>query len=136
MLTLSRSSGRSSEKALHAVDELDDAVGLVADQPGQRAIVVIGLGLEQLRRASDAGKRVLDFMSQHRGQRGDRARGAAMGELPVDLLGQRALLQHDDDAVLQLRQRRYEDIDQLIGAAGSAEAELDAIAVERRPRSP
>ena len=26
---------------LHAVDQLDDAVGLVADQPGQRAVVVV-----------------------------------------------------------------------------------------------
>ena len=56
-----------------------------------------------------------------------------MGQLAVHFLGQRALLQHDDDAVLQLRQRRYENIDQLIGAAGSAEAELDAIAIEGGP---
>jgi hypothetical protein len=32
---------------LHAVDQLHDAVGLVADQPRQRAVVVAGRLLEQ-----------------------------------------------------------------------------------------
>ena len=32
------------------------------------------------------------------------ARGAAMGELAVDLVGHRALLEHDDDAVRALRE--------------------------------
>ena len=46
---------------LHAVDQPDDAIGLVADEAGQRAIVLVGVGFQQLRRAADAGKRVLDL---------------------------------------------------------------------------
>ena len=56
---------------LHAVDELDDPVGLLADQPGQRAVLVVSRLLQQLCRAADAGKRVLDLMREHRGEAGD-----------------------------------------------------------------
>ncbi len=130
MLTLSRSTGRPSEKALHAIDQLDDAVGLLADQPGQGAIRIIGLCFEKLGGAPYAGQRILDFMRQHRGHGGDRTRAAAVGELPVHFFGQRALLQHDDDAVLKFWQGRHENIDELIRRAGPAEAEFDAVAVE------
>ena len=51
---------------LHAVDQLHDAVGLVADQPGQRAVLVGTDDFQQLRRAADAGQRVLDLVRQHR----------------------------------------------------------------------
>ena len=68
---------------LHPVDQFDDAVGLLADQPGQRPILVGGGGLEQLRRAADARQRVLDLVGQHGAERGHRPRGAAVGELPV-----------------------------------------------------
>ena len=97
---------------LHAVDQLHDAVGLVADQPRQRAVVVVGGLLEQLRGAADAGQRVLDLVRQHRGERDDRARRAAMGELAVHLVGDGALLQHHDDMAGPLRQRRDVQIDQ------------------------
>ena len=53
---------------LHAVDEADDAVGLVADEARQRAVVLVGVGFEKLRRAANAGERVLDLMRQHRRQ--------------------------------------------------------------------
>src|SRR5215472_19279213 len=38
----------------HAVDELYDAVGLITDQPGQDAIIVACLLLQELRRAANA----------------------------------------------------------------------------------
>ena len=69
-----------------------DAVGLVADQLGQLALAVGHRLLEQLRRAADAGQRVLDLVRQHRRQRGDRAGGAAVGQLAVDLVGDRLLV--------------------------------------------
>ena len=56
-------------EGLHAVDQLDDAVGLLADQAGQRPVVVVDNGFEQLRRAADAGQRVLDLVRQHGGKR-------------------------------------------------------------------
>ena len=87
---------------LDPLDELHDAVGLVADEAGQQPVALVGGLLEELRRAADAGQRVLDLVRQHRAERRDRARGAAMGELPVHLVGDGALLehQHDDVAVL------------------------------------
>ena len=54
---------------LHAVDQLADAVGLHADELGQRAVVGIGaLAFEELGRAPDAGERVLDLMREHVGE--------------------------------------------------------------------
>ena len=49
----------------HAIDQFHDAVGLVANQPRQGAVVVVGRLFEQLRRAADAGQRVLDLVRQH-----------------------------------------------------------------------
>src|SRR4029077_8594578 len=46
---------------LHAVDKLADAVGLRADQLRQRAVAIGAIGLKELRRAPDAGQRILDF---------------------------------------------------------------------------
>ena len=54
---------------LHAVDELHDAVGLVADQPRQGAILVLDGSFEQLGGPADAREWVLDLVSQHGGQR-------------------------------------------------------------------
>ena len=54
---------------LHAIDQRDDAVGFVADQLGQLAPGRVGILLQQLRRAANAGKRVLDLMRQHRRHR-------------------------------------------------------------------
>ena len=116
---------------LHAVDQLDDAVGLVADQPGQRAVLVADRGFEQLRRAADAGERILDLVRQHGGEPGDRARRAAMGELAVDLVGHRALLEHDDHAAPALEHRRGVDVDDAL-AAVPRRADIDAVLVDRR----
>ena len=82
---------------LHAVDQLHDAVGLVADQLRQRAVVVVGRCFEQLRRAANAGERIFDLVRQHGGKRNHRARGAAMRELAVHLVGDGAFLQHHHD---------------------------------------
>ena len=68
-------------KRLHAIDQRHDAVGLVANQLGQFAAGRIGILLEELRRAADAGKRVLDLVRQHRGHRRYRSRRAAMGQI-------------------------------------------------------
>jgi hypothetical protein len=46
-------------------------------------IFVGGRGFEQLRRAADAGERVLDLMGEHRAERRHRPRRAAVGELSV-----------------------------------------------------
>ncbi len=81
----------------HAVDQRHDAVGLVADQPRQHPVFGRRLLLQKLRRAADARERILDLMRQHGGERDHAARGAAMGELPVHLVGDGALLQHHDD---------------------------------------
>ena len=116
---------------LHAVDQLHDAVGLVADQARQRAVVVVGGLLEQLRGAADAGERVLDLVRQHRGERDHRARRAAMGELAVHLVGDGALLQHHHDMAGPLRHRRDIEVDEAL-ARIARRREVDAIFVHRR----
>ena len=73
-------------------------------------------GFEQLRRAADAGKRVLDLVGEHRGQPGHGARGAAMGELAVDLVRHGALLEHDDDVSCALDAGRGIDVDDALAA--------------------
>ena len=60
---------------LHAIDELHDAVGLVADELRQHAIAVADLRLEQLRGAADAREWILDFVREHRGHRRHRPGG-------------------------------------------------------------
>ena len=52
-------------EGLHAVDETADAVGLVDDKLGERGVVGLGAGFQQLRGAADPGERVLDLMGQH-----------------------------------------------------------------------
>jgi len=79
---------------LHAVHELHDTVGLVADEPRQRAVVIAGGLFEQLSRAADAGQRVLDLVRQAWRRVRSRACCAAVGELTIHLVGDGALLQH------------------------------------------
>ena len=115
----------------HAVDQGDDAVGLVADQPGQHAVFGRGRLLEQLRGAANAGQRVLDLMRQHRGQRDHRARRASMRQLPVHLVGDGALLQHHDDVAGPFGERGDMQID-LAVAADAGRTEIDLVFVDRR----
>ena len=72
---------------LHAVDQLDDAVGLLADQLRQRAVLVADRAFQQLRRAANARQRVLDLMREHGAERRHRAGGAAVGQLSVHFFG-------------------------------------------------
>ena len=97
---------------LHAVDEAADAVGLVADQPDQRALLVADAGLEQLRGAADAGERVLDLVGERRAEPGDRARAAAMGELMVEAVRDRAGVQDHEAVAGALGERRDVQVDQ------------------------
>ncbi len=115
----------------HAVDELHDAIGLVADQPRQRAVVVVDRLLEKLRRAADAGQRIFDLVRQHGGKRDHRTRRAAMGELAIHLVGDGALLQHHHDMVRLLGQRRDVKIDQPV-ARIARRAEIDFVFVDGR----
>ncbi|KAF0124550.1 MAG: hypothetical protein FD152_2980 [Xanthobacteraceae bacterium] len=117
-------------KHLHAVDELHDPVGLVADQPRQSPILVVNGGFEQLCRASDARERVLDFVGQHRRQRRHRPCRPAVGELAVHLVGNCAFLEHHHDVAGPLGQRRdvYVD-DPFVPVAGRAE--IDLVFVDR-----
>ena len=50
---------------LHAVDEIADALGLGADELGQRAVFVGQVLLEKLGGAADARQRVLDLVGKH-----------------------------------------------------------------------
>jgi hypothetical protein len=115
----------------HTIDEFDDAVGLVADQPCQGAILVADRLFQQLRRPADAGQWILDFVRQHGRERGHRARGATMGELAVHLVGDRAFLQHDDHVVRSLRQRRHVQVDEAFSGITWC-AEIDLVLVDRR----
>ena len=118
-------------KDLHAVDQRDDAVGLVGDEPGQRAILVAQPAFQQLRGAADARQRVLDLVREHRRQAGHRAGGAAMRHLAVDLVGHRAFLEHHDDRAGQLGDRSDIEIDDLL-LADARRGNVDAIFVDRR----
>ena len=120
---------------LHAVDQRDDAVRLVGDQPGECAVLVGHGGLQQLGGAANAGKRVLDLVGEHGGQTGHRARRAAVGHLAVDLVRHRALLEHHDDRAGHFRHGHHVDVDQLVDAK-SWRRDVDAVFVDRRPALP
>ena len=113
----------------HAVDQRHDAVGLIANQPRQHAVFGRSRLLQQLRRAANARQRILDFMRQHRSQRDHRTCGAAMGQLPIHLVGNGALLQHDHDMARPLGQRRDVKID-LTVATDAGRAEIDLVFVD------
>src|SRR5579871_2746162 len=71
-------SWRGIGEGLHPIDEFDDPVGFVADQPGERPILVADARFEQLGGAANAGKRILDLVGEHQPQRSDGAGGAAV----------------------------------------------------------
>ena len=99
----------------------------------QRAVVVARRLLEQLRRAANAGQRILDLMRQHGGKRDHRARRAAMRQLPVHLVGDGALLQHDHDVIRIFRHRPDVEIDQPL-ARIARRGEVDLVFVHRASR--
>jgi hypothetical protein len=122
-------------KDLHAVHQPDDAVGLLADQPGERPVVLVCFRLQELRGAADAGERILDFMRQHRGKAGHGARGAAMGKLAVDLFGHRPRQQHESHMTGPLRHRRGVDVDHPLRAE-PRRGDVDAVFRHRRAAVP
>jgi hypothetical protein len=116
----------------HLVDEVADAIGLGADQPGERAVVLrFERRLDQLRRAADARQRVLDLVGQHAGEAGDGAGRAAMGELAIELEGDRALLHQQDHRAGLLAQRRQLQVDDAF-PAGARRADVHAVFIDRR----
>ena len=111
MLRLSHCVGVEFRKGLHAIDQFDDPVSFVADQPGKGTVFVAGACFEQLRSTANAGERVLDFVCEHHAERRDRAGGAPMGQLSVHFFGNCTFLQHNRDNFTGLRQWRDENVD-------------------------
>ena len=113
----------------HPVDQLDDAIRLVADQLRQGAVLVVGGLLEQLGGAANTRQRILDLVGEHGGQRRHRARRAAMGQLAVHLVRDGSLLQHHHHATRAVEQRCDLDVDEPFPEA--RRAEVDAVLVHR-----
>ena len=124
MLTEFLLNGPLVAEHLHAVDEVADAVRFVGDELRQRPVLFRGADFEELRGAPDARKRVLDFVGEHRRHGRHRARGAAMGELPLDHGGHAALLDHEEDMIAVLGERRGEDIDRAMRLVGKDQIEF------------
>ena len=82
---------------LHAVDEIADAVGLRADELGQRAVLVLRPGSSSWAapRMPDSGFLISCASTAGHARYG--ARGGAMRQLALDHLRHRALLQHQHD---------------------------------------
>ena len=96
---------RAVREHVHALDKVADAVHLVLDQQAELAVRLARALLQELRRAADAGERVLHLMRQHGRHRRCAARGAAEVELPVQHLRRRGVLQRQHHAARQLRQQ-------------------------------
>ena len=104
MLTGSRSIGRSSENtSMRSTSFTMRSASSQISRVRARSVLVADRLLQQLRGAADARERVLDLVRQHGGERRHRARGAAVRQLAVDLVGDGALLQHHDDVIGPLR---------------------------------
>ena len=117
---------------LHAFDELHDPVRLVADQPRQLPVLFIRRLLEELRRAADARERILDLVGQHCAERRNRPGGAAMGHLPVHLVGDGSFLKHHDDVFSCLSHGRGENIDDAFRAK-AGRTDIDAMLADAGP---
>ena len=76
----------------------DDPVRLFRDEPRQCAILVGHRVFEQLCRAANARKRVLDLVRQHGRKPRYRAGSTPVHHLPVDLVGHGALLEKERDS--------------------------------------
>ena len=115
--------GNAVREHLHAIDEGAYAVGLVADQAGQGAIAGDAVLFQELRRAANPGKRILHFVGQHRCHGGDRTGGASVGELAIDLVGDGALAQDDNDTSRRFGQRRSLHVEQVAANARRLQGE-------------
>jgi hypothetical protein len=110
---------------LHVIHQVADTVGLVADQADQWTLVVRDARLEQLRSTANTGQGVLDLMRQSHREAGHRAGAAAMNQLAIEPVRDRARVQHHQDAAWQLGQRRHVQIDQPWRPA--VERQVDAV---------
>ena len=99
--------GLLAAEPLHAVDQLGDAVDLVGDQVGQRAVALVELARDELRRAADRRERVLDLVREHRRAAQRRAALLVAEALALPRIGQR------DHAPARVRgQRRDRQVDE------------------------
>ena len=87
--------------------------------------------LEQLRRATDTGQRIFDFVRQHCRQRDHRTCGATVRQLTVHFVGDAALLQHHDDMARPLGKWRDVKIN-LTVTANSRRSQVNLILVHWR----
>src|SRR6266478_2707755 len=81
------------------------------------------------RRAANSRQRVLDLVRQHGGERDHRPRGAAMGQLPVHLIGHGALLEHHHHLAGSLRHRSHMKVNQTFGRRARS-AEVDFVFID------
>ena len=109
---------------LHPVDQVADAIGFVADQDGEFAVGRGNTRFQKLRRAADAGQRVLHLMRQNGGHAGHAARGAAEGELTVQVARGGGVLNDQQDSAGFFGQRRALDGDAALVQAGTFEIEI------------
>ena len=102
--------GAGVAERFHAVDQAANAVGFGHDQLRHFALVRRQRFFQQLRRAANAGQRILDFMRQHRRHAVHRAHRAPRHQLPVHALRQAAFLQGHHQRAFRLGQRRHRHI--------------------------
>jgi hypothetical protein len=91
-------------EGLHALDEAAHAVGLVDDQLGERGVLALGAGLQELCSAADAGQRVLDLVRPHPAQAHDGAQPA--GDLGAGAFGAQPALHRKRQHHRAVAQRR------------------------------
>ena len=92
-------------EGVDAVDQLADAVGLLADHLRQFAFGAADRAFDQLRGAADAGKRVLYLVRQHRSHAGHRTRRGTVVEMPVDDARHRTFDQADEEPAIAVAER-------------------------------
>src|SRR6185312_2270688 len=121
-------------KNLNAINEIDDAINLLAHQAREGQLFGGDRLFEQLSGATDAREGVLDLVRQHRGETRHRPRRTPADELAVDLVGHRALLKKQGDTGIYVGNRAREDVDDAIvrGVAEADGADMDAVFGHRR----
>ena len=107
--------GRAGQRAriaerFHAVDQSADPMGLLADELCELLLVVEESLFQQLRRAANAGERILDLMRENGRHAVQRADGAAMGKLPIQALRKAPLLQRHKHRAVGLGDRRDDHV--------------------------